>query len=168
MLGLPEDTGARRVSRNLKWLSDERFIVLDPRPGRPAAITLLDAGGFGGKYKRPAEDGRYVGMPIELWTQGWILSLSAIALALLFALVEHQGGYDEARYVLADRRERYGLSPDTWTLARKELEHEQLLTVKRIPMGGDSDYRRMRNAYWVDLAALKTGSPDLRQNPSVD
>jgi hypothetical protein len=168
MLGLAENTGARRVSRSLKWLSDHKFIALDPRPGRPAAITLLNAGGFGGKYKRPPEDGRYVGMPVELWTQGWVLTLSATALALLFALVEHQGGYDQARYVLADRRGRYGLSPDTWTLARKELERENLLTVTRTPMGGDFDYRRMRNAYWVDLAALKARSPELQQDTAVD
>jgi hypothetical protein len=168
LLNLPEDTGARRVSRNLKWLSEENFVELVPRPGRPASITLLDAGGSGGKYKRPIEDGRYVGMPVELWTQGWILTLSATALALLFALVEHQGGYDRARYVMADRRQRYGLSPDTWTLARKELEREQLLTVARTPMGGEFDYRRMRNAYWVDLQALKTRSPGMRQESPVE
>ena len=168
LLALPEDTGARRVSRNLKWLSNEHFIALDPRPGRPASITLLDAGGSGGEYKRPREEGRYVGIPVELWTQGWILTLSATALALLFALVEHQGGYDRSRYVMADRRLRYGLSPNTWTLARKELEREQLLTVARTPMGSDFDYRRMRNTYWVDLEALKTRSPDLRQKSLVE
>ena len=89
-------------------------------------------------------------------------------MALLFALVEHQGGYDRSRYVVADRRLRYGLSPNTWTLARKELEREQLLTVARTPMGSDFDYRRMRNTYWVDLQALKTRSPDLRQKSLVE
>jgi hypothetical protein len=168
LLALPEDTGARRVSRNLKWLSNERLIALEPRPGRPASITLLDAGGTGGQYKRPMEEGRYVGIPVELWTRGWILALSATALALLFALVEHQGGYDRARYVVADRRHRYGLSPDTWTLARKELERQQLLTVARTPIGSDFDYRRMRNTYWVDLEALKTRSPDLRLKSFVE
>jgi hypothetical protein len=68
LLALPEVTGARRISRNLKWLSNEHFIALDPRPGRPASITLLDAGGSGGQYIRPMEKGRYVGMPVELWT----------------------------------------------------------------------------------------------------
>ena len=83
-------------------------------------------------------------------------------------IAELVGGYDQPRYVVADRRQRYGLSPDTWTLARKELEREQLLTVARTPMGSDFDYQRMRNTYWVDLEALKTRSPDLRQKSLVE
>jgi hypothetical protein len=35
-------------------------------------------------------------------------------------------------------------------------------------MGSDFDYRRMRNTYWVDLEALKTRSPDLRQKSLVE
>lgn len=159
LLALPQDTGPRRVSGNLKWLHNNAFIALQPRSGRPASITLLDPALSGGPYIRPIEQGRYVGVPVELWSHGWILSLSATALALLFALLEHQGGYHEARYVLTHRRERYGLSPDTWTLARRELEEHKLLSVGRTPQGSDFDYRRMRNTYWVDLATVKSSSP---------
>jgi hypothetical protein len=160
LLALPEETGARRVSSNLKWLANEQFIALQPRPGRPASIKLLDPALSGGLYVRPAEQGRYVGVPVELWQNGWILALSATALALLLVLIDHQGGYGErARYILRQRRERYGLSPDTWTLARKELVDYNLLTVGRTPQGSDFDYRRMRNTYWVDLEALKSTSP---------
>jgi hypothetical protein len=156
LLALPSDTGPRRVSSNLKWLATERFIALQPRPGRPASISLLDPALSGGRYVRPVEHGRYVGVPVELWRNGWILSLSAVAIALLLVLIEHQGGYGQPRYVVAQRRERYGLSPDTWTLARKELENHNLLTVGRTPQAGDFDYRRMRNTYWVDLDTLKS------------
>ena len=159
LLALPQDAGRRRVSSNLKWLAEKHYIALQPRPGRPASITLLDPALSGDPYVRPIEQGRYVGVPVELWRNGWILALSATALALLFALIEHQGGYQHARYVVKQRRERYGLSPDTWTLARKELEKHKLLIVGRTPQGSDFDYRRMRNTYWLDLDMLKSSSP---------
>jgi hypothetical protein len=165
LLALPPDTGPRRVSSNLKWLADDDhpYIALERRPGRPAKIQLLDPGLSGARYVRPAEQAgvsRYLGVPFELWRNRWILSLSATGLALLLVLIEHQGGYGkQGRYVMRQRRERYGLSPDTWTLARKELENHNLLTVGRTPQGTEFDYRRMRNTYWVDLEALKSTSP---------
>jgi hypothetical protein len=163
VLALPPDTGPRRISSNLKWLADHQYIMLEPRPGRPAKIYLLDPGLSGARYVRPAEQrgtARYLGVPFELWHNGWILSLSATALALLLVLIEHQGGYQtQARYVIRQRRDRYGLSPDTWTLARKELEKHHLLAVGRTPQGSEFDYRRMRNTYRVDLDILKSTSP---------
>lgn len=164
LLALPVDTGPRRISSNLTWLSKNNFVRLTPRPGRPAAITLLDPSGSGQPYVRPImQGGRYVGMPVEFWSHGWLLALSATATALLLVLLEHQGGYGEARYVMRDRRARYGLSADTWTLARKELEQHHLLHVGRTPQGSNFDFRRLRNTYWVDLHALKTTSPDFRE-----
>ncbi|MEV0971367.1 hypothetical protein [Microtetraspora glauca] len=118
-------------------------------------ITLLSAEGDGGEYVRPPEQGRYVGVPIELWTEGWIIDLSATGLALLFILMELQGGHKMPRYVTTYRREAYGLSADTWTRARKELEHNGLLKVHRIPQGGDFDYQRLRNTYWIHVDRLK-------------
>ncbi|MFB4294462.1 hypothetical protein ACBI99_42960 [Nonomuraea sp. ATR24] len=161
LLALPSDTGPRRVSNNLKWLHDNHYISLRPRPGLPAMITLLSAHGDGGDYVRASEMRRYVGVPVELWTKGWLLDLTPTGLALLFILLELQGGYKEPRYVPRYRRESYGLSSDTWTRARKELEQYGLLTVRRIPQGGDFDYRRLRNTYWIDVDRLKL-SPDLR------
>jgi hypothetical protein len=150
LLALPPDTGPRRVSTNLKWLKDNSYITLQPRKGRPASIQLLDPGLSGALYVRPLLQGtgRYVGVPVELWKNGWILSLSATALALLLVLLEHQGGHKQARYVVGPRRDRYGLSPDTWTLARKELEDDhKILQVGRTPQGTEFDWRRMRNTY---------------------
>ena len=164
LLALPADAGPRRVSSNIKWLGKNNFIRLTPRPGRPAVITLLDPSGGGEPYVRPMTQGRrYVGVPVEFWRHGWLLALSATATALLLVLLEHQGGYEKARYVMRDRRARYGLSADTWTLARKELEQHRLLHVSRTPQGSSFDYRRQRNTYWVDLEALKTTSPDFRK-----
>jgi hypothetical protein len=154
MLALPPGTGPRRVTNNLKWLSQNGFIELEQRPGNTAAIKLVSTEILGGPYARASTQGRYLGIPIEFWRNGWILSLSATGTALLFALLESQGGYKEARYLTRERRESYGFSHNTWTVARKELERHRLLTVKRAPQGSDFDYRRLRNTYWVDESRL--------------
>ncbi|MFF8271915.1 hypothetical protein ACF059_31745 [Streptomyces sp. NPDC016562] len=158
MLGLDPRTGPRRVASNLTWLADNKFIDLQPQWGRPSAITLMSATGDGGAYTQPREEGRYVGMPIEFWTSGWLLQLSPTATALLFALRDALGGYSEPQYIHTAKRQRYGLSSDTWTKGRKELEAQGLLTVKREPQGDFYDFTRLRNAYQLDLEKL-TDSP---------
>ncbi|GAA4301439.1 hypothetical protein GCM10023086_17330 [Streptomyces venetus] len=150
MLALPSDTGPRRVNSNLKWLSQNGFIELEPRRGNTPAIKLISTEQPGGVYVRASTQGRYVGIPIEFWRHGWILHLSATGIALLFALIEAQGGYKKPRYVTKERRDSYGLSHNTWTAARKELEKQGFLMVKQTPQGSDFDYRRLRNSYWVD------------------
>ncbi|MEU6877943.1 hypothetical protein [Streptomyces sp. NPDC046712] len=156
LLALDSRTGERRVTRNLKWLADNGFIRLERRwGGGPHAITLLSATGDGSDYVRPIEQGRYVGVPVEFWTQGWILELSPTAAALLLVLLEALGGHDEARYITTERRHRYGLSSDTWTKATKELAGHGLLTVGREPQGSFYDHQRLRNTYWLDVERLK-------------
>lgn len=118
MLALDPKTGPRRVASNLKWLADNKFIDLQPQWGQPSAITLLSATGDGGEYTQPREEGRYVGMPVEFWTQGWLLQLSPTATALLFALREALGGHAEPQYIPTTRRQRYSLRLDdspSWT-----------------------------------------------------
>ncbi|RZD83260.1 hypothetical protein [Streptomyces albidoflavus] len=154
MLALDPKKGPRRVSSNLKWLADNNFIRLEPQWGRPSAITLLSAAGSGEEYSQPRDGGRYVGVPLGFWIHGWILSLSPTATAVLFALIEALGGHSEARYIPTARRQRYGLSADTWTKARKELEIRSLLVVKREPQGTFYDFTRLRNAYQLDLERL--------------
>lgn len=150
MLALPPETGPRRVNSNLKWLNRNGFIELEPRRGNTPAIKLVSAEAPGIPYVRASTQGRYVGIPIEFWRNGWILHLSATGIALLFVLLEAQGGYKEPRYIPKERQESYGLSHNTWTRGRKELERHGFLTVKRTPQGSDFDYRRLRNSYWVD------------------
>ncbi|GGZ11632.1 hypothetical protein GCM10010343_42820 [Streptomyces avidinii] len=155
LLALPSDAGPRRVTSNIKWLSENGFIELGPRRGyAPPSIQLLSMNGDRSPFERASLKGRYVGIPIEFWRNGWILALSPTAIALLFALLESQGGHTESRYVPRQRRESYGLSHNTWTEARKELERHDFLTVTRTPQGSDFDYQRMRNSYWVDESRL--------------
>jgi hypothetical protein len=150
----PDVNGARRIGDALNWLSDARLLHLVRRPGLPPDITLLSPSGNGRKYAWNL--GRYISVPLDFWTQGWILSLSGTAVALLLVLLEMQGGRtaQDPPWLTGLQRKRYGLSDDTWTRATKELEHHQLLTVRRIPQGKEFDYRRLRNTYWVDLHRL--------------
>ncbi|GAA1915973.1 hypothetical protein GCM10009716_26580 [Streptomyces sodiiphilus] len=150
MLALPPETGPRRVTNNLKWLSRNGFIELEARRGSTPAIKLVSLEAPDLPYVRASTQGRYIGIPLEFWRNGWILRLSPTGIALLFTLLESQGGYEEARYVTSERRDTYGLSHNTWTKGRKELEQYGFLTVKRTPQGTDFDYRRLRNSYWID------------------
>ncbi len=74
-------------------------------------------------------------IPIGFWSYGWLLHLSPVAIAVLFSLRGHLGGCKVPRYLLRDRREISGLSHDTWTRGRHELEGGGLLTVTRVPQG---------------------------------
>lgn len=92
--------------------------------------------------------------PVEFWTRGWLLQLSPTATALLFALREALGRHSEPQYIHTAKRQRYGLSSDTWTKSRKELEAQGLLSVKREPQGDFYDFTRLRNAYELNLERL--------------
>ncbi|MEU9233068.1 hypothetical protein [Streptomyces subrutilus] len=150
-LALPAATGPRRVTDNMNWLAANKFIEIGPRNGyAPPPITLLSLDDASRPYERASLGSRYVGIPIDFWSRGWILTLSPTATATLFMLLESQGGHSAARYIPSDRRELYGVSHNTWTKARKELEHHGFLSVGRVPQGSDFDYRRLRNTYRID------------------
>jgi hypothetical protein len=53
-----------------------------------------------------------------------------------------------------EAKERYAVSDDLRTKGTRQLEALGLLTIGRIPQGGDSDYKRLRNTYWLDLDRL--------------
>jgi hypothetical protein len=163
-LDLPSSTGPRRITSNMKWLADNHFIQLIKRPGLTPSIQLLDPHGSG----RPMSDtrgARYVSFPIGFWSYGWLLHLSPVAIAVLFALRELLGGSKVPRYMLRDRRASYELSHDTWTRGRHELERAGLLTVKRVPQGDEYVYTRLRNSYWLDTAPLDGPVPGLGKTP---
>jgi hypothetical protein len=155
MLALPPETGPRRVTSNLRWLDRNDFIQLEPRPGNTAAIKLVSTDIKDMPYVRASALNRYIGIPIEFWTHGWILHLSATGIALLLALLDSQGGYSEPRYVTKERRDSYQLSHNIWTQGRKELERHGILTVRRAPQGSEFDYRRLRNLYRIDAERFK-------------
>jgi hypothetical protein len=75
---------------------------------------------------------------------------------LMVLLDVQKEGHGQARYVVRHQRESYGLSPDTWTRACKELKGHKLLDIVRVPQGDDFDYQRMRNLYRIDEERLMT------------
>jgi hypothetical protein len=128
------------------------------RPGLTPSIQLLDPYGSGRPMSNP-RDRRWVSFPIGFWSHGWLLHLSPVAIAVLFALREFLGGSKVPRYMLRDRRASYGLSHDTWTRGRQELEKAGLLTVTRVPQGDDYAYNRLRNSYWLVIDPLNGAVP---------
>lgn len=98
---------------------------------------------------------RYVRLPLRLWEQGWIARLSGSALGLLVILLDMQGGRARRSWISPTKaRERYDLSPDTWTKGVRELTTLGLVSVSKIPQGDVFDYRRMRNSYWANEEML--------------
>jgi hypothetical protein len=151
----PAGRGARRVADALVWLQAGKMIKLERRQGAAPTVTLLDPIGDGTRFARPRSP--YVRLPLGFWSQQWITGLSASAVSLLIVLLDLQGGKKRRatpQSLATGQRLRYGLSDDTWTRASKELTNAGLLTVKRVPQGRDFDWRRMRNAYLINIDKL--------------
>jgi hypothetical protein len=154
-LAIPPKTGARRVNNALNWLEENNLIRREARPGAPAKIILLSAAGDKKPYT-PREEGRWVNVPLGFWTHGWLLDLPPTSIALLFILLELQGGRDNTHQPVSQQRRReYGLSPASWTEATDVLRQQGLLDVKHTPQGDDEfTYNRIRNAYLIDKDRL--------------
>jgi hypothetical protein len=162
MLDLPDPgrNGARRVNDAIDWLAEHKLIVSERRRGAPGAVRLLSQSGNGGPYSRPTPAEGYVRLPLGVWQHGWIVRLSGTALALLVVLLDMQQGRSKAPWISPGMaKTRYDLSADTWTKGVGELVRAELVTVKRVPQGDVFDYRRMRNTYWLDEAAVEGSAP---------
>ena len=158
-LDLASATGPRRITSNMKWMADHKFIALTKRPGKIPAIQLLNPHGTGDLLSNPRIPRPYVSIPLGFWSKGWLLQLSPVAIAVLFSLRERLGGYKRPQYLLPDRRESYGLSHTTWTLGSRELEDNGLLTVSTIIQGEEFTYTRRRKSYWLNIDLLDTPVP---------
>ncbi len=151
-LDLPEPlaNGARRVRDAMAWLAEHEFIRVEKERGRPPECFLLSPLGTGDDYMRPTPTPRYIRVPVAMWQNGWIITLSGTALALWLVLADMQGGREDRNvWVQPDQaRERYGLSEDTFTKGISELERHGLVRVSKQPQGDDEwYYNRLRNAY---------------------
>ena len=155
----PARNGARRVNDAIDWLAAHKFIVSERRQGTPGAVRLLSQNGAGGPFTRPSGATRYVLLPLAIWGRGWIVRLSGTALALLIILLDLQSGRPDRQWVSPrEAKLGYDLSADTWTKGTQELERVGLLSIFKQSLGGDVfDYRRTRNAYWVDEEMLQAG-----------
>lgn len=160
LLDISGDTAPRRISQALRWLKEHQVIDRMPTAVRPGPITLLIAGGAGEHWRR-GDGGRFIGLPLQLWEDGWIFALSAKALAVYVALNELNGGRDHADGEFMDgfRKRQYGMSDDTWTRATVELETAGLLTTKSERAGSEEAYLRVRKRYRL-IHPSDLGAPD--------
>lgn len=171
----PDVKGARRVNEAVKWLEEHRFLSVESVPGHPNRVTLLEESGQGSAYSVPGEaynrlsskgaspeklaGHRYLQIPPEFWTSGWLAVLSPAAIAMYLVLLCEQGR-DQAERELwfspERARERYTLSAETRSVGLNELRRAQLLTVRRRPVGADMfELRRYRNVYMPRPARLR-------------
>lgn len=170
----PELGGARRVSDALAWLKSRQFVEVQNRPGLPSRVVLLDESGDGRPYVVPGavwrtlgsestEDDRrrqrYLQLPPELWTSGWLQVLDGAGIAMLLViLAETPTNRENTRiwFSPSEALKRYGLSPATRTKGLSQLSRAGIVMTEKIAATRDPfDLRRTRNAYRLDPARLK-------------
>jgi len=160
LLHLPDPTtnGARRVNDAIDWLECHKLIHTVRRRGGPPEVFLLSELGTGGTYSRPGPARPYINVPVPFWRSGWIVNLSAPAIAMWLITKEMQGGRKFPEDVWVPpviARERYDLSDDTRTKGTRELQKHGLLTIGRTTQGLEWTWDRQRNTYWLNLDRLK-------------
>lgn len=158
MLGLPDPdrNGARRIRSALRWLNDAKLIRVEQGIERNPRAFLRDQAGNGKTYHRPKDKELYASVPIEFWSNGWILVTPPSAIALLIILIDlqYKRSYEDRSWVKS--KWVYDLSDDTWTKGAAALSELGLLEVTRIVKGGRIERRRLRNLYWVDIDRIRT------------
>jgi len=171
----PETAGARRVADAVRWLEKNEFIAVTNRAGAPNLIRLLSDAGTGADYETPgtaynrlrnrpdaAQAHRYIQLPPELWTSGWMAVLNPAALAMLIILRVQVGAKDpdtEEVWIAPDYAAKaFLLSEETRTRGLRELEASNLITVRRRQLAASDsfDFRRFRNVYRLRLDTLNT------------
>jgi len=190
LLGLegPEVQGARRIKTALRWLDNNGFIQLETGPGRDAVVHLLEDTGSGRRYELPgatyrrlkgnaaaAAPHRYIRLPRELWTHGWLSVMSGPAITMLLILWLESG-----REVVSERppwvwlspkmaEERYALSEETRLKGARELTNLGLINTARRAVSPESfEFRRGRNVHQIDREALMTGPPGTSLSPFMN
>lgn len=177
LLGLrePETAGARRILDAISWLEQKGFVTVESRPGHPSRVTLLNELGDGAAYSVPGAEfsklrgkkdtpdelvarHRYVQLPPDLWTSGWLAVLSGPGLAMLLVVATELGGRAADREVWFSpgmAKRRFDLSEETRTTGIRELAGAGLVKITRRDTNPDPfAVRRLRNVYRLDLEAL--------------
>lgn len=147
----PSTAGARRVSDAFAWLHQHKYLSVDRGRGRTTRFRLLSSDLNGEDYEKPTRD--YVSVPLGLWKYHWISAMSGRELAVLLAILDCPGDDDvdssTPRYLTTEQKERYGLSPDTWTRATWQLDHIRAISLENKVSGRHFQFKRIRNIYRV-------------------
>lgn len=157
----PESQGARRINQAQRWLRDEGFIQRVENGTHPPHITLLPL------PKRGDWGGRWITLPIGLWSNGWIQVMSGRALTIYVVLRELTGGRPNGATADGRRKRQYGLSDETWARGSSDLEELGLAHVSRVIDNSDPFSRRQpRLKYRLESNAL-SGLPSVYQASGV-
>jgi hypothetical protein len=181
VLGLtdPANAGARRVKNALRWLDANRFLDLSSARGHDAVIHMLEDSGRGLRYELPgstyarlqrnakaAAPHRYIRLPQQLWTNGWITRLSGPALTMLLVLWLESGKEvksEDPRWVWLSPKmaeERYGLSEDVRLKGARELTQLGIVRTNTRAVPTDAfEFRRGRNSHQVQRHVIHHQRP---------
>ncbi len=173
----PTSNGARRVAAAFRWLVKENFLDAKEEPGKPTRLLLKEETGLDRPYRIPGarigqlrragqdwEVHRYVKIPKEVWTNGWIASLSGPALAMLLVLIVHArgGGQTDLWFAPNFADQRYRLSEDTRQRGLADLGTLQLVTIGKRPISRNRlTTVRLRNTYTLNDDALHAPAPTI-------
>ena len=132
----------------MKWLRNEKLITSTTLADGKEGILLLQPDASGNPWELKGAT-RWVGVPLSLWTNAWILQLSGRDLAVLLALLELNGGskHPDGEVMSGHRKKQYGLADDTWTRATQELEKLGLLKTTKVVWGNEEHELRTRKRY---------------------
>ena len=166
LLGLdePNTLGARRVTRALDVLADLRLVTLEKRRGESTLITLREESGLDARYTLPstayakasgpeqAAPHLYFKIPLKLWTEGHIQSMSAAALAMLLILLAERNVDGRRTWWSTERfPSLFNLSPAIRSQGTTELELRFLVDVRRESVTSSTSptfsRERVRNTY---------------------
>ncbi|GAA14948.1 hypothetical protein GOALK_120_00060 [Gordonia alkanivorans NBRC 16433] len=171
-LDKPDTKGARRVNEAVSWLESNEFVTVANNPGQPSRVTLLNERGKGEKYQLPGEvynklrnkegeevakSNRYIKIPPEFWTSGWLSALStpAVSMYLVILCAQTRNEVSEVWFSPDQAKKLYSLSADTRSRGLAELRDSGLVTVRRRALSNDVfDVQRFRNAYTLDIDRL--------------
>lgn len=166
MLGFAADatestsSGARRVQRALGRMTDPpfAFVTITSRPGHVPGITVNHF------TKKGLQSPPYITLPLALWRQGWIVSLSLAGLAVYASLRRECAGHEDQEMVLSPyRRSLYGFSADTWSKGVRDLQAHGLLHVDLKAANTREIVRKQRQIYRLDSTIMEykiPGQPD--------
>lgn len=154
-LALPDaiGKGARRVADAQTQLADRQLIELERRHGQAPRIKLLHPSGSGQPWVEPGMP--YIRIPLDLWSQRWIWSLSAKEIAVYVALLDLCGGKGldgtgGPQPLSGTHLARYGISADTWRIASGGLQRLGLIRTDVETVRMDLDVPRRRKRYQLD------------------
>jgi hypothetical protein len=171
LLGLDNENGrgARRVANAFAWLEDAGLVRGERKPGVETAYWPMEETRRKRDYTIPGaritstEDEserrqhRYVKLPAEMWTSGWIADLSGAAIAMLLILLTQAwpNADREIWFSPSFADERFRLSEDTRRRGLRELEGADLIRLRRRALESNTlTNPRLRNVYQLQLDRL--------------